>query len=129
MPPPAAFVATADARDRAHTAAQHPRQEVGLDPADLDALLSYSPYHNVSAPFSHTATLLITGDNDSRVDPLHSRKMTAQLQQATVDAPVLHHLLDGAGHTGVAGDEGIRVAAKILAFIAHHTGLVPAGGT
>ncbi|MCT9933599.1 prolyl oligopeptidase family serine peptidase [Planotetraspora sp. A-T 1434] len=101
------------------------RQEYGSpeDPADLEALLKYSPYHNVRAPFGNAAVLLLSGDNDTRVDPLHSRKMAAQLQHAADGGPILHHMVEGAGHAGAMGDEAVRLAAKVLTFLAHHTGL------
>ncbi|GII01392.1 prolyl oligopeptidase family serine peptidase [Planobispora takensis] len=104
------------------------RREYGSpdDPAALEALLSYSPYHNVSAPFVHAAVLLVAGDNDTRVDPVHSRKMAAQLQHAAGAAgPVLHHLVEKMGHTGAQGEDGARLAARMLAFMAVHTGLTP----
>ncbi|MGP4101355.1 prolyl oligopeptidase family serine peptidase [Nonomuraea sp. KM90] len=101
------------------------REEYGSpdEPAGLEALLSYSPYHNVSAGRRHPATILITGSNDTRVDPLHSRKMAAQLQHATTGGPVLHYVVEGAGHTGARGEQGIWKTAAALAFIARHTGL------
>jgi len=53
------------------------------DPAHFQALLAYSPYHRVKDGVAYPAVLLSTGSNDPRVDPMHSRKMTARLQAAT----------------------------------------------
>jgi len=45
--------------------------------------------------------LLISGDSDTRVAPLHARKMTALLQAMTgSDKPVLLHYDTKAGHSG-----------------------------
>ena len=53
------------------------------DPAQYDFLRAYSPYQNVVSGTAYPATLLTAGENDSRVHPLHARKMTAALQAAT----------------------------------------------
>ncbi len=50
------------------------------DPAEFKTLRAYSPYHNVVEGGKYPATLFITGDADTRVDPLHARKMAALLQ-------------------------------------------------
>src|SRR5262249_28646307 len=60
------------------------------DPALFRALYAYSPYHRVTDGVAYPAVLLTTGANDPRVDPYHSRKMTARLQAATSsDPPIL----------------------------------------
>ena len=62
---------------------------------------AYSPYHRVKKGTSYPAVLFITGDADTRVAPLHARKMTALLQGATgSDHPVLLHYDTKAGHSG-----------------------------
>jgi len=53
------------------------------DPDLFKALFAYSPYHNVKDGTAYPAVLFLTGANDPRVDPWHSRKMTARLQAAT----------------------------------------------
>jgi prolyl oligopeptidase len=66
---------------------------------DLDVLLSYSPYHRVRAGQAYPAALLTTADNDTRVHPLHARKMAAALQDASTSArPVLLRSETAAGH-------------------------------
>ena len=68
----------------------------------------------------------MTGDHDDRVVPLHSHKFTATLQHHHVgDAPVLTRVETATGHG--AGKPTALVAAEwadLLAFAAHHTGLV-----
>ena len=56
----------------------------------LGWLLAYSPYHHVRDGVAYPATLFTVFDGDTRVDPMHARKLTAALQHATSsDAPVL----------------------------------------
>ena len=64
-------------------------------------LLAYSPYHNVKQGVKYPAVLFITGDSDTRVAPLHARKMAALMQAMTgSDKPVLLHYDTKAGHSG-----------------------------
>jgi prolyl oligopeptidase PreP (S9A serine peptidase family) len=44
------------------------------DPAELAALLAYSPYHNISADKTYPPVLVASSDADARVDPMHARK-------------------------------------------------------
>ena len=69
------------------------------DPAQFQWLRSYSPYHHVRDGQSYPAVLLATAESDTRVDPMHARKMAARLQAATSgDYPVLLRLESRAGH-------------------------------
>src|SRR5439155_17427665 len=52
------------------------------DPEQFKALYAYSPYHHVKDGTAYPATLFLTGEHDPRVDPMHSRKMTARMQAA-----------------------------------------------
>ncbi|HKQ59236.1 MAG TPA: prolyl oligopeptidase family serine peptidase [Candidatus Eisenbacteria bacterium] len=62
---------------------------------------AYSPYQHVKQGEKYPATLFITGDSDTRVDPLHARKMCALMQASTgSDKPVLLHYDTKAGHSG-----------------------------
>ena len=45
--------------------------------------LKYSPYQNVKPGTKYPAIMFFTGDSDTRVDPLHARKMTALMQAST----------------------------------------------
>jgi prolyl oligopeptidase len=95
--------------------------------ADFHVALKYSPLHNVRANTSYPATLVLTGDHDDRVVPLHSHKFTASVQAAQAGAaPVLARIETSTGHG--MGKPTAMVAAEwadALAFAAHHTGLVP----
>jgi len=71
------------------------------DPQQFKFIHAYSPYHHVSSGTKYPAVLFITGDADTRVAPLHARKMAALLQSATgSDRPVLLHYDTKAGHVG-----------------------------
>lgn len=64
-------------------------------------LYAYSPYHHVKDGTKYPAVLLITGDGDTRVAPLHARKFTARLQAATAsDRPILLLYDTKSGHSG-----------------------------
>lgn len=69
------------------------------DPDDFDYLYAYSPYHHLTEGTEYPAVLFITGDRDTRVAPLHARKMTARMQKlATPERPVLLRYETLAGH-------------------------------
>jgi prolyl oligopeptidase len=73
------------------------------DAEQFKVLRAYSPYHHVQPGTRYPAVLFITGDADTRVDPLHARKMTALLQSATAsDKPVLLLYDQKSGHAGGA---------------------------
>jgi prolyl oligopeptidase len=69
------------------------------DPEQFRWLRAYSPYHHVRDGVQYPAVLLATAEGDTRVDPMHARKMTARLQAATGSGrPVLLRLESKAGH-------------------------------
>ena len=71
------------------------------DADQFATLLAYSPYHRVKQGTTYPAVLFLTGDADTRVDPLHARKMTALMQASTAsDRPVLLKYDTKLGHTG-----------------------------
>jgi len=53
------------------------------DPDQFKALYAYSPYHHVVDGTNYPSILMMTGANDGRVAPYHSRKMTARLEEAS----------------------------------------------
>jgi len=70
-------------------------------PEQFSYLRAYSPYHNVQKGKNYPATLFITGDGDTRVAPLHARKMSALLQASTgSDRPILLLYDTKSGHSG-----------------------------
>jgi prolyl oligopeptidase len=72
------------------------------DPAQFKYIYAYSPYHHVKAGTKYPSVLFISGDSDTRVAPLHARKMTALMQAATTGSsnPILLHYDTTAGHSG-----------------------------
>ncbi len=69
------------------------------DPEQFRWLRAYSPYQHVRDGVAYPAVLLATAESDTRVDPMHARKMAARLQAATSsDRPVLLRLEARAGH-------------------------------
>jgi prolyl oligopeptidase len=85
-------------------------------------LHAYSPYHRVVDGTCYPAVLLLTGEEDSRVDPAHARKMAARLQEATScgdERPVLVRIESRAGHgqgkpVTKQADEGADVLTFVL---------------
>jgi len=89
--------------------------------------LAYSPLHNVRPGTSYPATMVLTGDHDDRVVPLHSHKFTAALQHAQAsDQPILTRIEVSTGH-GLGKPTALIAAewADLLAFAAHYTDLRP----
>jgi prolyl oligopeptidase len=69
------------------------------DPEQFAWLRAYSPYHHVRPGVPYPAVLLATAESDTRVDPMHARKMTARLQAVTTSSrPILLRLESRAGH-------------------------------
>jgi len=98
-------------------------------PEELDWLLSYSPYHRVTAGDDYPATLFLVFDNDTRTDPMHGRKMCAALQHATTgDRPVLIHQQGDVGHGARSLEKSVRESAETLSFVARWTGLASDDG-
>ena len=97
------------------------------DPAELGWLLSYSPYHHIRDGVRYPAVLFTVFDSDSRVDPLHARKMCAALQHATsallADRPILFRREAQVGHGARAVSRSVSLSADTLAFLGFHTGL------
>jgi prolyl oligopeptidase len=95
------------------------------DVEDFKALFAYSPAHNVHPGTSYPATLIITGDHDTRVMPMHSFKFAAQLQHAQAGvAPVLLYLESSSGHGGGPTlTQAIEQSADIYAFLIKNLGM------
>jgi len=95
------------------------------DPAEFAFLYAYSPYHRVTDGTEYPAMLFTTGDNDVRVDPAHSRKMVARLQQAKPDGrAILLRYERNSGHGGSGGISNyIETAVDEKAFLMDAVGL------
>ena len=89
------------------------------DPAQFKFIYAYSPYQHVVKGTKYPAVLFITGDADTRVAPLHARKMTALMQASTgSNNPVLLRYHVSGGHSG---GEPLNVivnnAAETMSFL------------
>ena len=94
------------------------------DPEQFRALHAYSPYHNVRAGTRFPPTLFVTGANDPRVPPWHSRKMTAAMQAADPKGLVLLRTSATSGHgIGTSLDERIAEQSHALAFMLDQLGV------
>jgi prolyl oligopeptidase len=89
------------------------------NPDQFPYLLKYSPYQNVKPGMKFPAIMFNTGDSDTRVDPLHARKMTALVQADNAsDRPILLHYQTVSGHSaGVSIRQAINDTADELAFL------------
>jgi len=95
------------------------------DVAQFRALYAYSPYHHVADGAAYPAVLFVTGENDGRVNPAHSRKMTARLQAASSSGrPILLRTSASAGHgMGTALHERIAEETDVYSFLFDQLGM------
>jgi prolyl oligopeptidase len=95
------------------------------DEEDFRSLYAYSPYHHVFNGQQYPALLIISGDSDTRCNPMHARKMTALLQSATGSGrPVLLDYRPGWGHMPVQPFSAKTEAlTDRLAFICRELGI------
>ena len=96
------------------------------DQEDLKALLAYSPYHRVEEGVEYPAVLIISGDADTRCNPMHARKMTARLQAATRSPhPILLDYKPAWGHVPAQSlTVKINSLSDRLAFICQELGIL-----
>lgn len=92
------------------------------DPAQFQALHAYSPYHRVRDGAKYPPILLVTGDNDPRVEPMQSRKFAARLVAAGARDVLLFTNSD-AGHSVPQREQRFRQAAYAYAFIMDRLGM------
>ena len=95
------------------------------DADQFKALYAYSPYHHVQDKVNYPAVLMMTGENDGRVNPAHSRKMIARLQAATASKePLLLRTSSTSGHgMGTALNERIEQLADAYSFLLEQLGI------
>jgi prolyl oligopeptidase len=83
------------------------------DPVAARWLAAYSPYQHVRDGVKYPAVFLHAAASDTRVDPMHARKMAARLQAATASGlPVLLQVESKAGHG--AGKPLRKVIAQLV---------------
>jgi prolyl oligopeptidase len=98
------------------------------NPDHFRALHAYSPYHNLKKT-AYPSILFMTGENDGRVDPMHSRKMTAALQfENTSGNPILLRTSGTTGHgSGTPLSETISQQVDRLVFLIESLGMAYKG--
>lgn len=99
------------------------------DPEQFKWLLAYSPYHHIKPGTKYPAVFFTTGENDTRVHPLHARKMAAFMQAATAsdpaERPILLRVDRDSGHgAGKPLHLRIRDAADSRIFMMRQLGML-----
>jgi prolyl oligopeptidase len=95
------------------------------DPAQFKTLFAYSPYHHVKEGVKYPALLMMSSDHDDRVDPMHARKFTAFVQNASAsDRPALLRIEKNAGHGGAdLVRQQVESNADMYAFLIQQLGM------
>jgi prolyl oligopeptidase len=95
------------------------------NPQQFPFIYAYSPYHQVVKGTKYPAVLFLTGDSDTRVAPLHARKMTAEMQAAQGgDKPILLMYDTKLGHSeGRPVSKIIEEDADVLQFLFAEVGV------
>ena len=95
------------------------------DSLDFVHLKEYSPYHNIKEGVDYPATLLVAAANDDRVNPFHSFKFAAGLQDKTSgDSPIVLYFEENAGHSSNSiMNIQLETEAYIYSFIFQHLGM------
>lgn len=93
-------------------------------PEELEWLLGYSPYHRVVEGTAYPSLLFVIFDSDTRVDPVHARKLCAALQYATAgDGPILVRREADVGHGARSVTRTVGRNVDELAFLGAQVGL------
>jgi prolyl oligopeptidase len=94
-------------------------------------LYAYSPYHHVKENTQYPAILFMTGDFDTRVDPMHAKKMTAEMQAEAKNGqsktrPILLRIESKAGHgAGKPVTKQIEEFTDVYSFLFWQVGVKP----
>ena len=101
------------------------------DAKQFDWLYAYSPYHHVKPGQEYPAILFMTGDTDTRVDPMHAKKMAALMQAeakngASQQKPILLRIETKAGHgQGKPVTKQIEENTDMYSFLFWQLGIKP----
>jgi len=101
------------------------------DPKQFDWLYAYSPYHHVKPGAEYPSILFMTADSDSRVDPMHAKKMAALMQAeakngASRDRPILLRIDNKAGHgIGKPVNKMVEESTDVYSFLFWQLGMTP----
>jgi prolyl oligopeptidase len=105
-----------------------PEYGTAQNPKQFPFIYKYSPYQHVEKGGKYPAVLLVSGDFDTRVDPLHARKMAALLEASTGSGrPVLLRYDTESGHSaGVPLDKQVDESTDEMSFLVWQLGMKPA---
>jgi prolyl oligopeptidase len=101
------------------------------DPKQFDFIYAYSPYHHVTPGQEYPAILFMTADTDTRVDPMHAKKMTALMQAEakngdSKDRPILLRIDSKAGHgQGKPVAKQVEDSTDMYSFLFWQLGVTP----
>jgi prolyl oligopeptidase len=101
------------------------------NPDQFKWLYAYSPYHHVKAGAEYPAILFMTADTDTRVDPMHAKKMAALMQAeakngASRERPILLRIETKAGHgAGKPVTKQIEEFTDVYSFLFWQLGVKP----
>ncbi len=101
------------------------------DPKQFDWLYAYSPYHHVKAGTEYPAIMFMTADTDTRVDPMHAKKMAALMQAEAANGqsherPILLRIEPKAGHgAGKPIAKQIEEGTDVYSFLFWQLGVKP----
>jgi prolyl oligopeptidase len=101
------------------------------NPSQFDFIYAYSPYHHVKAGTEYPAILFMTADTDTRVDPMHAKKMAALMQAEAANGqsrerPILLRIESKAGHgAGKPVAKQIEEGVDIYSFLFWQLGVKP----
>jgi len=101
------------------------------DARQFEWLYAYSPYHHVKPGQEYPAILFMTGDTDTRVDPMHAKKMAALMQAeakngASAEKPILLRIETKAGHgQGKPVTKQIEESTDVYSFLFWQLGVKP----
>ena len=108
-----------------------PEYGTAEDAKQFDWLYAYSPYHHVKPGQEYPAILFMTGDTDTRVDPMHAKKMAALMQAEATngdskDRPILLRIESKAGHgQGKPITKQIEEGTDMYSFLFWQLGVTP----
>ncbi len=104
-----------------------PEYGSSLDAKQFEWLYAYSPYHRVKEGTAYPAVLFMTADTDTRVDPMHAKKMTALLQADNGGPnPILLRIEPKAGHgAGKPISKQVEEWTDIYSFLFWQLGMTP----
>ena len=92
---------------------------------DYEYIKTYSPYHNIQSGVNHPTMMVTAGENDSRVDPLHAKKMVAAMQSNPGQKnPILLYMDYDSGHgSGKSTEQTIKEMEDWMRFLMRELGM------